>query len=241
MLPPHPWGLSSMPSSSSRSHSPGSVDRTPRQAELHKERLGTSLRLSSSKRVTPASDSDPTALPLGVSAHRLLVNLCVIHRSIEIKAEEHAPDLALVAVIGGSKPHVSLLNVHNWVINGFNIPRDCFQVKIFLLEDFITTWRHRHPTPPLLTKTVNGPGAYMPHHVSGSLLSVVPLRTMLGCPRNQPAPIQCFLNCPQSQWLIDNRCRVLMLMEPRVPCWSCLTLQLLDALVCGRTCHPTPY
>jgi hypothetical protein len=77
-----------------------------------------------------------------VPARRLLVDLCVIHRSVEIKAEEHAPDLALVAVISGSKPHVSLLNVHSWVANSFNILRDCFQVKIFQPEDFIITFSY---------------------------------------------------------------------------------------------------
>lgn len=80
------------------------------------------------------------ALPLGAPGRRSLVDLCVVHRSEEIEEEESELNLALVAVVGGSRPHVSLPEVRSWVANGYGIPRDSFKVRRFQPEDFIFTF-----------------------------------------------------------------------------------------------------
>jgi hypothetical protein len=90
----------------------------------------------------PTSEPDDPALPLGAPGRRPLVNLCVVHRSEEIEAEEHELNLALVAVVGGSWPHVSLPEVRNWVANGYGIPRNSFKVRRFQSEDFIITFSY---------------------------------------------------------------------------------------------------
>jgi hypothetical protein len=51
-------------------------------------------------------------------------------------------DLALVAVIGGSWPPVTLVDVRCWIIDNFDIPRDSFHVKHYYPEDFIVMFTY---------------------------------------------------------------------------------------------------
>jgi hypothetical protein len=104
----------------------------------------------------PSSEPDGSALPLGAPGRRPLVDLCVVHRSEEIEEEERELNLALVAVVGGSRPHVSLPEVRSWVANGYGIPRDSFKVRRFQPEDFMITFsyyddmlRVLHDPPPV--------------------------------------------------------------------------------------------
>jgi hypothetical protein len=79
---------------------------------------------------------------LSPTVRRPLVDLCVVHRSEEIEEEERELNLALVAVVGGSRPHVSLPEVRSWVANGYGIPRDSFKVRRFQPEDFMITFSY---------------------------------------------------------------------------------------------------
>jgi hypothetical protein len=66
---------------------------------------------------------EPTPLPLGAPERRPLVDICVVHRSEEIDAAERALEFALVAVIGGSRPTVSIFEVRSsWLQEFFGIP-----------------------------------------------------------------------------------------------------------------------
>jgi hypothetical protein len=51
-----------------------------------------------------------------------MVELCVIHHSEEMVEEEAALDLALVGVVGGSQPPVSIVAVGVWLHTQFGIP-----------------------------------------------------------------------------------------------------------------------
>jgi hypothetical protein len=46
-------------------------------------------------------------------------------------------ELALVAVIGGTRPPISLVEVHCWIAKHFGILGDSFQVRRYFPEDFI--------------------------------------------------------------------------------------------------------
>jgi hypothetical protein len=65
-----------------------------------------------------------------------LVNICVVHHSPEIVDEECGMDLVLIAVIGGNRPPVSLVEVCRWIVKHFGIPGDSFQVRRYFPEDF---------------------------------------------------------------------------------------------------------
>jgi hypothetical protein len=93
---------------------------------------------------------------LGALGRRLPVDICVVHRSDEINAEERSLELALVTVIGGTRLWVSLPKVRGWVADGFNIPRGSFMVQSFQLEGFLIKFsyyddmlRILHDPPPV--------------------------------------------------------------------------------------------
>jgi hypothetical protein len=58
-----------------------------------------------------------------------LVDVCVVHRSPKIEALERVLVLALVAVVGGTRPPVTLVDVRLWIVDHFGIPGDSFHVK----------------------------------------------------------------------------------------------------------------
>jgi hypothetical protein len=65
------------------------------------------------------------------------VDVYVVHHSPKIEAYERALDLALLAIIGGSWPPVTLVIVRRWIIDDIDIPGDSFHVKRYYPEDFI--------------------------------------------------------------------------------------------------------
>jgi hypothetical protein len=60
----------------------------------------------------------------------------VVHHSPVIVDQEYVMDLVLIAIIDGTRPPVSLVEVHHWIVKHFGIPRDSFQVRRYFLEDF---------------------------------------------------------------------------------------------------------
>jgi hypothetical protein len=54
------------------------------------------------------------------------VEVCVIHRDEEIVAKEHALKLA---VVGGTRPSVTIIEVRAWLMSCFNIPRDSVTIR----------------------------------------------------------------------------------------------------------------
>ncbi len=43
----------------------------------------------------------------------------------------------MVAVVGGTRPRVSLPDVRQWIVDGFNIPSDSFAAQRYQPEDFL--------------------------------------------------------------------------------------------------------
>jgi hypothetical protein len=65
------------------------------------------------------------------------VDVCVVHRSPKIEALERVLVLALVAVVGGTRLPVTLVDVRLWIVDHFGILGDSFHVKRYYPEDFI--------------------------------------------------------------------------------------------------------
>jgi hypothetical protein len=81
----------------------------------------------------PPSSPERPPPPIGAPQRRL----CVIHRSGEMAREEQALELALVAMVGGSRPSVSLAAVRRWLNDNFGIPSARFSVRRYHPEDFL--------------------------------------------------------------------------------------------------------
>jgi hypothetical protein len=61
----------------------------------------------------------------------------VLHRSEEIEDEECNLEFALVTVVGGCRPSVSIANVRNWLFTQFSIPGDNVRITRFHPKDFL--------------------------------------------------------------------------------------------------------
>jgi hypothetical protein len=108
-----------------------------------------------------ASEPDSASLPLGTLGRRPLVDICVVHRSDEINVEERSLDLGLVAVVGGIRPRVSLLDIHHLIADSFNIPGDSFTMQRYQPEDFLLKFSYYddmlhvlHDPPPIAPFTL---------------------------------------------------------------------------------------
>jgi hypothetical protein len=85
----------------------------------------------------PSTPREPSPLPVGAPLRRPMVELCVIHHFKEMVEEEAALDLALVAVVGGSRPPVSIVAVEVWLHTQFGIPSADIVVRRYQPEDFL--------------------------------------------------------------------------------------------------------
>jgi hypothetical protein len=115
------------PSSLAMRHAPhrGSTRRHTRSSAYDATPTASSCSTNSgpilSKNCKTPSDSSPPRslppspldLPVRAPGHRLPVELCVLHRSKEVDSEERDLNYALVAIVGGTRPAVSVANVRS--------------------------------------------------------------------------------------------------------------------------------
>jgi hypothetical protein len=86
------------------------------------------------------------------------VELCVIHRSDEINAEERALELPLVMIIGGTRLPIVTVELRRIIADHYGISADSFQVHHFHPEDFLVVFSFmgdmlrvwHDPAPPAL-------------------------------------------------------------------------------------------
>jgi hypothetical protein len=97
----------------------------------------------------------PPRPPTGGPLRHPQVELCIIHHDEEIAAKQHAPELVLVAVVGGTRPFVTITEFRAWLTSCFNILGDSVTIRRFHLEDFVIVFsfyddmlRVLHDRPP---------------------------------------------------------------------------------------------
>jgi hypothetical protein len=86
------------------------------------------------------SPSPLPPLPVGASERCLSFEQCFIHHSEEVVAAKHALQLALVTIISGNRPPVSMDQVCHWIQEHYDIPSDSVTVQHFQPEDFLITF-----------------------------------------------------------------------------------------------------
>jgi hypothetical protein len=64
----------------------------------------------------------------------------VLHRSEEVDREERELGSALVTIVGGCHPVVSIADVRHWLQVQFNIPSADIQIRRFFPEDFLISF-----------------------------------------------------------------------------------------------------
>jgi hypothetical protein len=79
-------------------------------------------------------------LPVGALERHLSFEQCFIHRSEEVVAAKHVLQLALVTIISGNRPPVSMDQVCHWIQEHYDIPSDSVTVQHFQPEDFLITF-----------------------------------------------------------------------------------------------------
>jgi hypothetical protein len=99
----------------------------------------------------PPSDPSPKSSPspplphppsLGDPSRHPQVELCAIHRSEEIIVEERALELMLIAVVGDTRPSVTIAEVWRWLTTCFDILGDIVTIQRYHSEDFLITFSY---------------------------------------------------------------------------------------------------
>lgn len=85
---------------------------------------------------------------------RPFVELVVVPRSAELQAVEDALSLALVALVGGTRPLVSPAMVRSYLCNHFGITDDDVSVLRHAPQDFIVRFRRREDLEVVLVTPV---------------------------------------------------------------------------------------
>lgn len=84
-----------------------------------------------------------TATEDGHEARRRRTNFIVVSRSAELQAAEDALGLALIAMVGGSRPSVSPAMVASFLFQRFSIVAKDADVRRHDPEDFVVWFQHR--------------------------------------------------------------------------------------------------
>ena len=94
------------------------------------------LRARVPRGTAPASNAAPQVAAPAAAPRRFTV-LVVVPRSVELQAAEQALSLALVAVVGGTRPPMSPEMVGQHLFQAFGVPADRVSVHCHTPEDFI--------------------------------------------------------------------------------------------------------
>ncbi|CAD6266694.1 unnamed protein product [Miscanthus lutarioriparius] len=92
-----------------------------------------------------------TPPPPGHHSCRPGLEIVVIPRSVELQAADDAlSSLALVALVGGSRPTVTIADVRHQLTLFYRIPDDAFSISCYAPEDFLVKFNSRHDLEDVL-------------------------------------------------------------------------------------------
>jgi hypothetical protein len=98
--------------------------------------------------------------PAGAPQRRPPSTVCIINRSEEISCEGQALDLALLALVGGSRPFVSVAEVERWLEANYTIAPSSVTIRSFYPEDFLVVLSSYGDMSRVLHQPPSSPAAF---------------------------------------------------------------------------------